>query len=78
MGKFSKQEAKKPITKRWWFWTLVVFFVVGIIGNLAGLQTQLRRNPQFQLPLLQLSLQRKLQLKPQRPSRKQPLRCLLM
>ena len=37
MGKFSKQGAKKPITKRWWFWTLVVFFVVGIIGNLAGL-----------------------------------------
>lgn len=37
MGKFEKKATKKPITKKWWFWTLVVFVAVGIIGNLAGL-----------------------------------------
>ena len=37
MGKFEKKATKKPITKKWWFWTLVVFVVVGVIGNLAGL-----------------------------------------
>lgn len=37
MGKFEKKSTKKPITKKWWFWTLVVFVVVGVIGNLAGL-----------------------------------------
>lgn len=39
MPKYLKEEpkGKKPITKRWWFWTLVVFFAVGIIGNLAGM-----------------------------------------
>lgn len=37
MGKFEKKATKKPITKKWWFWTLIVFVVVGVIGNLAGL-----------------------------------------
>lgn len=40
MGKYSKrntQSPKKPITKKWWFWTLIVFVVVGVIGNLIGM-----------------------------------------
>lgn len=28
--------AKKPITKRWWFWVIVVVFGIGILGNLGG------------------------------------------
>lgn len=36
MGKYSRKEAKKPITKKWWFWLLVGFVVVGVIGNLLG------------------------------------------
>jgi len=28
--------AKKPITKRWWFWVIVVVLGIGIIGNLGG------------------------------------------
>jgi RNA polymerase subunit RPABC4/transcription elongation factor Spt4 len=27
---------KKPITKRWWFWAIIIVFVLGIISNLAG------------------------------------------
>lgn len=42
MGNHSREESKsnstkKPITKKWWFWTLVAFVVIGVIGNLAGL-----------------------------------------
>lgn len=37
MGKYSQKEARKPITKKWWFWVIVAFLVVGVIGNLLGL-----------------------------------------
>lgn len=39
MGKYLRKETKKPITKKWWFWTLLVVFVVvvGVICNLAGM-----------------------------------------
>lgn len=37
MGKYSQKETKKPITNKWWFWAIVVFLVVGVIGNLLGL-----------------------------------------
>ena len=39
MAKYLRKETKqkKPITKRWWFWTLLVFFGLGVIGNILGL-----------------------------------------
>ena len=33
MKKTSKQKVKKPITKRWWFYPLIVCLVLGGIGN---------------------------------------------
>lgn len=43
MGKHGKQKGevrmrkvKKPITKRWWFWAIVVLLVAGIVGSIGG------------------------------------------
>lgn len=36
MKKTKKQKVKKPITKRWWFYPLIVCFVFGCIGNACG------------------------------------------
>ena len=36
MKKTSKQKVKKPITKRWWFYPLIVCLVLGGIGNACG------------------------------------------
>lgn len=30
----KKEKEKKPIYKRWWFWVIIVFIVLGIIGSL--------------------------------------------
>lgn len=30
------EKVKKPITKRWWFWLIIILFGLGMIGNLGG------------------------------------------
>lgn len=30
------EKVKKPITKKWWFWVIVVFIGIGVIGNLGS------------------------------------------
>lgn len=32
----SKANEKKPLTKRWWFWSLSILLVLGIIGNIGN------------------------------------------
>lgn len=32
----KKEKAKKPIAKRWWFWVVVAFLTIGVIGNVMG------------------------------------------
>ena len=27
---------KKPIYKKWWFWVIAVFLVIGIVGSMSG------------------------------------------
>lgn len=36
MSKYLRKKVKKPITKKWWFWTLLIFFGLGVIGNILG------------------------------------------
>lgn len=32
----STVSPKKPLTKRWWFWTVCVVLVIGVIGNIGN------------------------------------------
>lgn len=36
MGKRSQPKQKKPVTKRWWFWAIIVVFGLGVIGSIGG------------------------------------------
>lgn len=34
MKKESQEKIKKPFYKKWWFWTIIIFYVIGSIGRL--------------------------------------------
>ena len=36
MSNVAPQVSKKPLTKRWWFWAIVVFAVLALLGALGG------------------------------------------
>lgn len=44
------ERAKKPVTKRWWFWVLVVFFGLAILGALFGEAEETDKNQTSEPP----------------------------
>ena len=56
MAKYLKEEpkGKKPITKRWWFWVIVVYAAVMVIGFI-GIALGLDENAQEPIPTATIS-----------------------
>lgn len=39
------EKVKKPIYKKWWFWAIIAFFVIGIIGNMGEDEEEVAAEP---------------------------------
>lgn len=35
---------KRPVTKKWWFWAIIVVVVLGIIGGVSGSNSESKPN----------------------------------